>query len=605
MTKSVGANGLNEPCTAFQSAERWCDLACEHERNRERTLAKDAYLKAVQADPTHYRAHFLLSYCLADTGELSAAALHARRAVQLNSNPMALAHCIDLLSRSALALAEALDLHGMIDVAGELLSVDAEEPAHALFEFAFEAAGPDPEILYAICRHLFERRRYAALIATSDARLLAGIALSTEVLRLRAQAYRALADIDAARRSYLQLLTRDADDRNAWINLFSLGDGNTDREWIMAAVIQELAAHRDDILVCRFAARLLLHLRRIEAALPLYRRLHHDGRFGSEAALALAQIAYLSGDVDAIFTDPQGADVDTARSPDIEPGAAGYRVHNARFTPLHGLVPATAPLAFHHMACTGGDAFIAVIRKTGRLACDSVASCDRETVRTYLEQLRSSDLQDHFFFGHGMYGCHLVLGRPVPYITILRDPASRFISEFFWERRSDPRLAQGQDQLLDELCRYIDSLEQANLQVYQLARFYQERPIDTPHLRPDLFAIDSIDTAFRLAQERIRDLFCFVAVTELFEQSLFLLFDMLGWPCVEMWNRGSHAPGRGGNATKLGFTDLPERSRHRLERLVQADRALYDQRRAVIARLFHEADFGAAFELYRNDARQR
>jgi tetratricopeptide (TPR) repeat protein len=605
MTKLARAERLSAPRTAYQSAEHWCDLARKHERNRELAPAKRAYLKAVEADATHYRAHFLLSHCLASTGELSAAAVHARRAFQLNPNPTARTHYIDVLARSALALAQVLDLHGMIDAAGELLSMGAEEPAQAVFAFAFEAAGADPEILHVICRHLFDQRRCAALIVISDARALAGIALPAEVLRLRAQAYRALGKIRAARQTYLQLLKCDSDDRNAWGELFSLGDGEADAEQIIADVTQELDANPDDMLLCRFAARLLFHLRRIEAALPLYRCLHEDGRFRSEAALRLAQISYLSGDVDAMLEYAQAADVDTARTFEIEPGATDYRVHNARFAPLRSLVPASAPLAFHHIACTGGDAFMEVIRKTGRLTCHSVPTYEKETVHTYLQRLQGSDLQGHFFNGHGMYGCHLVLGRLVPYITILREPSNRFISEFFWEQRSDPRLAEGQHQLLDDLCRYIDSLEQANLQVYELAQFHHERPIDTPHLRPELFSIYSIDTAFRIAQERIRDHFCFVAVTELFEESVFLLFDMLGWPCVEMWSRGPHATGRGASATKLGFADLPERSRQRLERLVQADRALYDQRRAVIARLFQEADFGEAFARYRSDARQR
>ena len=72
-----------------------------------------------------------------------------------------------------------------------------------------------------------------------------------------------------------------------------------------------------------------------------------------------------------------------------------------------------------------------------------------------------------------------------------------------------------------------------------------------------------------------------------------------------MWNRGPHASGRGGSARKLGVADLPEASRARLERLVEADRALYDQRSAVIDLLFREADFGEVFERYRSDARQR
>jgi hypothetical protein len=481
----------------------------------------------------------------------------------------------------------------------------AEEPAQAVFDFVFEAAGADFAVLHAVCRELAERHRYATLIATSDARAAAGHTLDSDVLRLRVRAYRSLNDIDAARTAYLQLLKIDAEDRSAWDGLFSLTEGEGHTRAIVTEVEQELRAHPHDIALCRFAARLWFHLRRIEAALPLYRHLHEHGGFRAEAALRLAQIAYLNGEADAIFDYEKEAAEPAPRARDSDSAMRGYTVHNTRSTPLRGLVAADAPLAFHHMTCTGGDAFMEVIRNTGRLHCHSVPTYEKHTVRAYLEPLKGTELAGHFFNGHGMYGCHLVLDRPIPYITILRDPAGRFISEFFWERRDDPRLAAGQHALLDDLCRYIDAMDQANLQVYELAHFHHERPIETPHLRPELFSTYSIDAAMRIAQERIRDHFCFVAITEKFEESLFLLFDMLGWPRIQMWNRGPHASGRGGNTRKLGVADLPKASRTRLERLVEADRALYDQRSAVIDRLFREADFGAVFERYRSDARQR
>ena len=591
--------------TPYQQAERWCDLACTHERNRDSAQARRAYMKAIAADPSHYRAHFLLSHCLDAAGELAAALVHARKALQLNPTPVSQAHCIDLCSRSALARAQALDLQGMIDAGGELLSMGAEEPAQAVFDFVFEAAGADLAVLHAVCRQLAERHRYAALIATSDARAAAGCTFDSEVVRLRVQAYRSLNDIDAARTAYLQLLKIDAEDRDAWDGLFSLTEGEGHTHAIVAEVEQELDAHPDDIGLCRFAARLWFHLRRVEPALPLYRRLYEHGKFRAEAALRLAQIAYLNGEADAAFDYTQEVACPAPQTRDSDSAMQGYDVRNTRSTPLRGLVAANAPLAFHHMTCTGGDAFMEVIRNTGQLRCHSVPTYEKHTVRTYLEPLKGTELAGHFFNGHGMYGCHLVLDRPVSYITILRDPASRFISEFFWERRDDPRLAAGQHALFDDLLRYIDALDQANLQVYELAQFHHERPIETPHLRPELFSTYSIDAALRIAQQRIRDHFCFVAITEKFEESLFLFFDMLGWPRIQMWNRGPHASGRGGNAKKLGVADLPEASRARLERLLEADRALYDQRSAVIDRLFREADFGEVFERYRSDARQR
>jgi hypothetical protein len=50
--------------TEHQAADRLCDLACTLERKGALSEAKDAYLKAIAAEETHYRSHFLLSQLL-------------------------------------------------------------------------------------------------------------------------------------------------------------------------------------------------------------------------------------------------------------------------------------------------------------------------------------------------------------------------------------------------------------------------------------------------------------------------------------------------------------------------------------------------------------
>lgn len=241
------------------------------------------------------------------------------------------------------------------------------------------------------------------------------------------------------------------------------------------------------------------------------------------------------------------------------------------------------PLIFHHMSCTGGVAFSQTVMRFGMAGYNSInfvptSSAEMSDWANLL--VRSGDAGRLYLHGHWVNGVHSLLGSSSgAYFTLLRNPVDRFLSEFFWERRNDPRSASAPWQLIPDLAGWMDALGEAghaNFYCAEIAVPQLEKALFHSHLRRENMAQFSAEDVYRMASAKLESSYFFVGISELFEESLMDLFRMMGWTKIGPWARGPHAPGRGASSRKFGVSDLPMSVQRKLRKLIAADIELYE-----------------------------
>jgi hypothetical protein len=244
-------------------------------------------------------------------------------------------------------------------------------------------------------------------------------------------------------------------------------------------------------------------------------------------------------------------------------GAAAFQLKLA--TRLAGVAPAIDvsrhTIVFTHIGKTGGTTLDHIIRVAasvgGKRACRPRPPRGRSIPPSqHNQELLHLDLIDHdqlsscdYVIGHFPFGLHARLPRPCLYITLLRDPASRLLSNirFGLDRDKWPRDASVTE--LVEQGRLID-----NMQTRQIAGIADR---DAPCTSKTLAT----------AINNLRSHYCVVGVTERFDDALKTLITLLGWPDIAYSNRQvSHAP---------SDPDLESRVRAAVERHFAVDMELY------------------------------
>jgi hypothetical protein len=179
------------------------------------------------------------------------------------------------------------------------------------------------------------------------------------------------------------------------------------------------------------------------------------------------------------------------------------------------------------------------------------------------------------------------------YFTLLRNPLDRLITDFFWnvghQQGMSAYKAMG---LFTEFVNSNDHLE-----------FYIHHcgPLNfnnAQHFRADECSTVSNVEADVMARERLERCFWLVGITELFEQSLFLVAEAVGVTKVHHWWKRSQPKTR----FRPQFMDFPKSLRSQIERKTAFDMALYEFYRSKFESKFKVEQFGDSFVNHFNEA---
>jgi hypothetical protein len=176
--------------------------------------------------------------------------------------------------------------------------------------------------------------------------------------------------------------------------------------------------------------------------------------------------------------------------------------------------------------------------------------------------------------GHFYFGAHTFLSQPSAYITFLRDPIDRVISEYYFVRRSPAHHFHDSARRisLEEFVKYCSD----NNQTRQLAG-----RCGVPSLGTD--SSEMLNTA----KKNLAEYFSVVGVTEEFDSSLILISRLMGWrhPFYVRKNVTRHHPGK-------------EQLRPETLRVVQAYNELDLELHSYARKLLHEQirQCGPSFE---------
>lgn len=274
------------------------------------------------------------------------------------------------------------------------------------------------------------------------------------------------------------------------------------------------------------------------------------------------------------------------------------------------------PLIFHHPANTGGSSFLRALYRSASIDpryydayVVSVAERERAAEAVEVVKVRMLSAKRKVFVpGHWVSGLDQLVGAKCCCFTILRNPIERFISEFFWQLRRDPVAEESPWRRSEDLVRWVDAFSEAghaNFYCSEFATPSLKQPRFVPHLVPENMANTSPADLFTRAQERLESAYFFVAIMELFEESLFYLARMMGCPTLVLWRVGPHVAGRGASPRKYSADMMPVRARRRLTSLLEADIELYNIYRERFEDACARDPPGGDFEQYKRDASTR
>jgi hypothetical protein len=178
------------------------------------------------------------------------------------------------------------------------------------------------------------------------------------------------------------------------------------------------------------------------------------------------------------------------------------------------------PLIFIHLYKTGGTTLNRIIEWEYRLSrtCSVEPTWWRwsyqRITRWSPERLARMDV----FKGHMPFGLHRLLPSAASYITVLREPVERAISDYYFARRFKPHPHHRAALRL--------TLEEYFLQKHE--HNFQSRILAGPNSH-ELFPSVCDTSIFEAARENLARQFVVVGLTERFDETLALLKVVLGW----------------------------------------------------------------------------
>jgi tetratricopeptide (TPR) repeat protein len=285
--------------TERQTADRLCDLACELERKGALSEAKDAYLKAIGAQETHYRSHFLLSLLLARMGELQHARGEALRAHQVAPCPASHENYINILSELAFRAAEALDGDVLFEVWCELARNGAKDQISAIAVFAHEAFASSSTLIDRMLGTYRDMGLHDQVL-TLCTRYIEDPEVGHIPYMHRAASHWARGEIEAAWSDYVAAIERQPQLLPLWDAMLTLAGEDQERFALLSRLSTRTMEQHGETpgWICA-QAHLLFAAQRHEPATACFERLLANRAFAPYAHHRLSQLAYLRNDQQA------------------------------------------------------------------------------------------------------------------------------------------------------------------------------------------------------------------------------------------------------------------------------------------------------------------
>jgi len=199
---------------------------------------------------------------------------------------------------------------------------------------------------------------------------------------------------------------------------------------------------------------------------------------------------------------------------------------------------------------------------------------------------------------HHTFGLHERIDGDSGYFGLMRDPYKHFLAKvLLWdEYKTESNHMAG---VWERFERKIDGIREkaghCNSQTYEHATYFEDKPL--PYTSPENLEGTNPGDLFSKAVENIEDRFFFVGITELLEESLFVLFDMIGIKKTLMWRPGLYTHWRPSK------DELPIRIYKKISALLEADLDLYHRNRQCLEDMLARSDFGEELVRYKQHAR--
>jgi len=254
-------------------------------------------------------------------------------------------------------------------------------------------------------------------------------------------------------------------------------------------------------------------------------------------------------------------------------------------------------LIFHHAGRTGGACINDILfRMQGKTGIPLIIPNQEQAVS---EDPPWRDTQPPLIISaHHTFGLHERIDSDSGYFGLMRDPYKHFLAKVLLrdEYKTEGNQMAG---IWDNFERKIDEIKDrvghCNFQTYEHATYFADKPL--PYISSENLEGTNPGDLFSRAVENIDKRFFFVGITELFEESLFVLFDMIGIGEILMWRPGLYTYWRPGR------DELPIRIYKKISALLEADLDLYHRNRQRLEDMLARSDFSEELVRYKQHAR--
>jgi hypothetical protein len=227
---------------------------------------------------------------------------------------------------------------------------------------------------------------------------------------------------------------------------------------------------------------------------------------------------------------------------------------------------------FHSLASTGGNTYANAIGRSEPIrkvveitdGFPGVVVGDTNILMKYGDE-------SCIFKGHNLYGLLEKAKLPDKYITMLRDPKDRTISDFFWHRRLEERIGCFKYSYIEDIDSFFDHVNNSshlNFYIHHLSHINFDNK-KTFNIN-ECSRIPNND-ALQQARKSLDSKFLDIGITEEFDRSIFKLSEKLCLTKVANWIESRHeaTPGR------PSFFELPLKIQKMIHEKTREDNELY------------------------------